>query len=99
MRASLAGGGSRFVIERVRTHFLRSEFGGYSLAPNEAHSRLNRGHAPSDMAGMPLEVGLRAPGNCFHDADENSAVNVSTQRLSVTSAVAKEIAQTVVFVI
>jgi len=37
----------------VSSHTLEWVF----LGPNEAHSRLNRGHQSSDMAGTPLELG------------------------------------------
>ena len=36
------------------------------LGPDEANSRLNRGHRSFDMAGTPLELGLRARGIWFH---------------------------------
>jgi len=41
------------------------------LGRDEAHSRLNRGHQSSDMAGTPLELGLRAGGNWLHDAHQD----------------------------
>jgi hypothetical protein len=39
--------------------------------PDEAHSRLNRGHQSFHMAATPLELGLRAGGNWFHDAHQD----------------------------
>ena len=43
------------------------------------------------MAGIPLELALRASGDWFHDAhQERQAVTTSRQGLSMTSAIAKE---------
>jgi hypothetical protein len=72
-------GWKRFEIRdrSVRTRLLMSQFShpyGYSLA-RRSPSRLNRGHQSSEMAGTPLELGLRAGGNWIHDAHHDKSVN------------------------
>ena len=49
------------------------------LGPDEAHSRLNRGHQSSDMAETSLELAVRAGGDGFHYVQQNDTHLLSSR--------------------
>jgi 6-phosphogluconate dehydrogenase (decarboxylating) len=63
---------------------------GSSLSPTKLIRGSTEATSHSDMVATPLELGLRAGGNWFHDANGRQALTTSRQGLSMTSAIAKE---------